>query len=102
MIDAETGESSKKAGKQLPTRQGCVQMSVGRLLIPGARLKNHAGIADSEIAGPAVTDVQLHKFATRLAQFPQIFVPRENNSLIFRQGLCPRLSVCHSANAGSQ
>ena len=102
VVDGETGKSSKKADKQLPTRQGCVQMSVGLLLIPGARLKNHAGIADSEIAGPAMTDVQLHKFATRLAHFPQVFVARKNNSLILWQRLYPRLPACDSANADSQ
>src|SRR5215469_13303985 len=57
VIDGKTGESSKKPGKQLPTRQGCVQTSVSLLLIAGALLKNHAGIADSEIAGPTVADV---------------------------------------------
>src|SRR5207244_7106793 len=88
VIDGETGESSKKATKQLPTRQGCIQTCVSLLLIPGAWLKNHAGIADSEITQPAMTDVQLHKFAMRLAHFPQVFVARENNSLKIGRASC--------------
>src|SRR5438552_5866503 len=57
VIDAETGVRSKKTNKQLPALQSCIQMSVSFLLVSGALLKNHAGIADSEIAGPAMADV---------------------------------------------
>src|SRR5438552_14277946 len=102
MIDAKTRVRGEKANEKLPARQSCIQTSVSLLLIPGALLKNHAGIADSEVAWPAMADLFLYKFPTCLAHFPQILVSRKNNSLIFRQWLCPRRSVCHSANAGSQ
>ena len=57
VIDAETGESSKKTNKQLPPRQSCIQTSVRLLLIPRTMLKNHPGITDSEVAGPAMADI---------------------------------------------
>src|SRR6266487_1007417 len=76
VIDAETWESSKKTNKELPPRQSRIQTSVRRLLIPRTHLKNHPGITDSEVAGPAMADIQLHNFPTRLAHFPQVLVAR--------------------------
>src|SRR5882724_68116 len=102
VIDAETGVSSKEANKQLSARQSCIQTSVRLLLVPGALLKHHASIADSEVTWPAMSDVFLENFATCLGHLPQILVSRKYGSLIFWQRLCPSRLVCDSANAGSQ
>ena len=69
------GKVVRKPTNNSPRAKAAFKCSVRPPLIPGARLKNRPGTCLIQITRPAVTDIQLHKFATRLAHFPQIFVP---------------------------
>src|SRR5215831_2631322 len=102
MIDAEAGISSKENNEHLSARQSCVQAIVRFLLVRRALLKNHAHIAESEVAWPAVTDTLLYELATCLAHLPHVVVSRKNNSLILWQRVCRGVSMRHNPNACSQ
>src|ERR1051326_3875522 len=83
VIDGEMGESSNKTNKQLPARQSCIQMSVSLLLIAGTLQENHANVADSKIDRPALAYTYLDDFAAPLTHFPEIFISRKNDPLIW-------------------
>src|SRR5215831_18580198 len=102
MIDAEARISSKEHNEHLSARQSCIQTIVRFLLVCPALLENHAHIADSEVAWPAVTDTFLYELATCLAHPAQVIVSRKNNSLILWQRVCPGVSIRHKANSCGQ
>src|SRR5262249_2264137 len=85
MIDAEARISSKEHNEHLSARQSCIQTIVRFLLVCPALLENHAHIADSEVAWPAVTDTFLYELATCLAHPAQVIGSRKTNSLILWQ-----------------
>ena len=57
VIDAEPGISCKKRDEQLAARQRRIQPSVSPFLVAGTVLKDHPGIAHSEVTRPSMADV---------------------------------------------
>src|ERR1044071_92709 len=78
VVDREPRVRREVRDEKIAARENCIEPFVGLLLIRRAALEKHAGVAESDICGPAQSDTLLHHCLARLAHRAQARITREN------------------------